>query len=533
MYISFLYNIFFSSIVCLAGAVISFFINKKADNIYWGIILGACTVMTMNQGVIVSEGMFYDFRHVILLLSGYIGNIPGLIITAAIASLYRVSLGGIGTVGGIMAIFSYGLIGIFLRRVYWKYKLTRFNPIIFWFIVGNILSVIALLIVFIYPPYGVDKTKVFNALLMPYITFTPIAAALLFNLYFQLEKAVKGLHTLIAIQKYSPVDLLIFQDNSQILFYSNSFKNNKDLKEYLQNPLQLLDTDKQKQLIRIDENNNEYTICLNNNRHYSVRLSSFLSNNGEQIHMALFTEITKLIYQQKTINVLSRYELLGQMSAGLSHEIRNPITTVRGFLQLFKMNPKRPNFLQECDLMISELDRATNVITELLSLGKTKDSKKQMVSLNEVLNDLYPILMANAFKENKNIMLDLRQIPAIRLNINEIKQVIVNLVKNGLEAMTKGTLSISTSLAGSNIRLSIKDEGPGINSEHINNIGTPFFTTKKNGTGLGLVTCYNLVSKNNATMDFETNEQGTTFIIEFKTAEELSADEAEKYTKAK
>jgi signal transduction histidine kinase len=220
------------------------------------------------------------------------------------------------------------------------------------------------------------------------------------------------------------------------------------------------------------------------------------------------------------MNDLNKFKLIGQMATGLSHEIRNPLTTVRGFLQLFKLKERSVDLMQHYDLMISELDRANKIISDLLSLGNTK-CRKKLDSLNDVITLIYPILEVKAQKEEKEIKLNLGRIPCIYMDRDEIKQMIINIVTNGLESMERGTVIIKTSLERENVVLSIQDEGTGINNNYMNKVWNPFFTTKDNGIGLGLPKCQSIVNKHNARMSFVTDASGTTFIIKFAFIEEF------------
>lgn len=242
----------------------------------------------------------------------------------------------------------------------------------------------------------------------------------------------------------------------------------------------------------------------------------------EKCYLMSFNDITELKQIQSQVTRLDRLNLVGQMAAGIGHEIRNPMTTVRGYLQLMGMKEefkaKRPTF----EIMISELDRANSIITEFLSLAKVKPTELRNSNLNNILNKLYPLIEADAFTQNKQVQFVSNNIPDIPLNEKEITQLVLNLCRNGLEAMEeRGCLSITTFIEKNQIVLCIKDEGDGISDENITNIGTPFFTTKKQGTGLGLATCYRIAESHNASIDFVTSPSGTTFFIRFSLIETI------------
>ncbi|NYF25573.1 GAF domain-containing protein [Sporosarcina sp. JAI121] len=231
----------------------------------------------------------------------------------------------------------------------------------------------------------------------------------------------------------------------------------------------------------------------------------------------LFKDITEKKKYEKELKRLSNLELIGQMAAGISHEIRNPMTTVRGFLQLLKKEDNVGKYNNYFNLMIEELDRANSIITEFLSIGNTKKSDLQMLDLNSIIHDITPLIKIDAYNQNKFIQVDTKDIPELHLNRNEIRQLLINLYRNGLEAMRPGkVLFISTYMEEENcVVLAVRDQGKGIRPELVEKLGTPFYTTKDNGTGLGLGICYAIAARHNAKVDIQTGLEGTTFFIKF------------------
>ncbi len=217
---------------------------------------------------------------------------------------------------------------------------------------------------------------------------------------------------------------------------------------------------------------------------------------------------------------LERLHLIGEMAASIAHEIRNPMTTVRGFLQMIskKENDNNGIFYRT---MIDELDRANSIITEYLLLAKNKSIELKMKNINKVIRSLYPLMMADAINTNKTVEINLKKVPDILLDEKEIRQLILNIVKNGLEAMDSGgELSISTLLERNKLILSITDNGEGIPKNIIKKLGTPFFTTKEHGTGLGLAVSYSIAERHKAKINIESHLQGTTFHIIFPLTED-------------
>ncbi|PGB67997.1 GAF domain-containing sensor histidine kinase [Bacillus wiedmannii] len=231
----------------------------------------------------------------------------------------------------------------------------------------------------------------------------------------------------------------------------------------------------------------------------------------------IFKNITEKKQYEQELKRLSNIDLIGKMAAGISHEIRNPMTTVRGFLQLLKEEPTYEKHNKHFNLMIEELDRANSIITEFLSMGNTRKSDLQMLDLNSIIRDIIPLIKIDTHNQNKYIQVDTNDIPELLLNRNEVRQLLINLYRNGLEAMDKEkVLTISTYKEGRDcVVLAVRDQGTGIRPEVLEKLGTPFYTTKNNGTGLGLGVCYAIAARHNAKIEIQTGSEGTTFFVKF------------------
>lgn len=213
---------------------------------------------------------------------------------------------------------------------------------------------------------------------------------------------------------------------------------------------------------------------------------------------------------------LDRLNMVGQMSAGISHEIRNPMTTVRGFLQILAAKEAYSGEKEIFNLMISELDRANDILSEYLSLAQNKAINLKRQDLNALIEKLIPLLAANAITEDKYVEFSKGEIPQVFLDSNEIRQLVLNLARNGLEAMApKKGLFIRTFQDQGEVVLEIRDQGKGIAPEIMAKLGTPFFTTKDQGTGLGLAICYSIVNRHRARMDVRSSPEGTAFQVRF------------------
>ncbi len=231
----------------------------------------------------------------------------------------------------------------------------------------------------------------------------------------------------------------------------------------------------------------------------------------------LFIDISEQKEMERQIASLDRLNLVGEIAASIGHEIRNPMTIVRGFLQLLMEKPEFCREREYFNIMIEEIDRSTCIIKEFLSLVKSKQLELKMNNINSIIESIYPLLQADAVAGDKLIKTELKPIPDLMLDEKEIRQLLINLVRNGLEAMSEGGIvTISTYEEDQEIIMAVKDEGKGIEPEIIKKIGIPFFSTKEEGIGLGLPVCFSIAERNNAQIDIETGSDGTTFSVRFK-----------------
>ena len=167
-------------------------------------------------------------------------------------------------------------------------------------------------------------------------------------------------------------------------------------------------------------------------------------------------------------------------------------------------------------LMIDELDRANDIISEFLALAKNKRVDLQMTDLNHIVKNLQPLIQADAGLANKLTAWDLNEVPLIYVDEKEIRQLMLNLVRNGLESMESGgCLTVGTWMEKGEIILQVKDQGGGISPDVLKKIGIPFMTTKDNGTGLGLAMCYSIAARHHARIDIQTGSEGTAVTVYF------------------
>lgn len=252
-----------------------------------------------------------------------------------------------------------------------------------------------------------------------------------------------------------------------------------------------------------------------------IRLGLFSAErvdiNEEICILSLFHDLTERRQMEMEISRLDRLNLVGEMAASIGHEIRNPMTTVYGYLQMMRNDKNHHQDIDCLDLMLEELDSANKIITEFLYLAKNRTLELKAIGLNTILRSIFPLLQANAMLQDKGVILQTKEVPDLLLDEKEIRLLILNLVNNGLDSIPAGkNIHISTFMDHSNVVLAVQDQGCGIAKEILEKLGTPFFTTKENGTGLGLAVCYGIATRHNAKIEIQTGSTGTTFLVRFK-----------------
>ena len=246
---------------------------------------------------------------------------------------------------------------------------------------------------------------------------------------------------------------------------------------------------------------------------YQNSSNTAIANIEDNIQESII-QLTKLTRDVKRSEDL---EVASLMAQSVSHEVRNPMTTVRGFLQMMQHKVKYKEDERYFHLMINELDRANRIISEFISMSKEKAVKLRRQDLNRVITSIKPLLTKMARESDKSIVINLTKLPKIPLSREEIYRLIFNLVENALESMDSGgVVTIETYEKYGEAVLSIKDCGKGIPFEVLEKMGTPFLTTKKNGKGLGLATSYAILERHKARIEVDTGPSGTQLSIYLK-----------------
>ncbi|QPC45740.1 CheR family methyltransferase [Mangrovibacillus cuniculi] len=293
----------------------------------------------------------------------------------------------------------------------------------------------------------------------------------------------------------------------------------KKLKEVYQDFIQVQQFDDVWRKARAGEKiTTEWIYKKENNQEFWERVTFIPVENSEgdvaEI-LRIGEEITEYKQSEKRLIQSEMLSAVGQLAAGIAHEIRNPLTSLRGFLQL--MQQSKTYNESYADVMMSEFIRLESIITELMVLGKPRSSDKKMVSIHKLLNEVCLVLDSQALMSNSTIERAFVDEDVFVLGIDhELKQVFINLIKNAIEAMGSkgGVMTVSTNSLEDYIEIVVQDNGVGMPPELIERLGEPFLTTKEKGTGLGLMMTKNLIHYHEGSLVFVSEEgKGTTATI--------------------
>ncbi|MFD2170766.1 two-component system sensor histidine kinase NtrB [Tumebacillus lipolyticus] len=251
--------------------------------------------------------------------------------------------------------------------------------------------------------------------------------------------------------------------------------------------------------------------------------SSFLRDkDGEQAGICLFLkDIGNIVSLEKKIQHNEILATVGKIAAGVAHEIRNPLTSIKGFLQIMRHELEKKGMQKEfnyTDVMLSEIDRVNELVGELLLLSKPRELRMERIEMEELIMTMAPIISSEAILNNIEFHLSLKSVPHVYADPEMLKQVFLNLVKNAIESMAEvqgGKLVLSTEYLPQErmVRIDVQDTGPGVPHYLTDRIFDAFFTTKETGTGLGLPICQRLVNDLGGRIKVKSKGFGTTFSV--------------------
>lgn len=212
-------------------------------------------------------------------------------------------------------------------------------------------------------------------------------------------------------------------------------------------------------------------------------------NKYEKTSIELEEAYRKLRDSFEQARKTDRLSALGELSAGMAHEIRNPLASIKGGIDILEEEIDRENPRYEFIAIIKkEISRLDSIISEFLTYAKPMPPHKSICKVNEIINSICLLLKKEAERQDVKIIIDLADdIPELLIDGEQIKQAILNIILNGIQAASEGReIIISSGLENEFIFISVSDSGKGIPENVMNRLFDPFFTTKDDGTGLGL-----------------------------------------------
>jgi signal transduction histidine kinase len=211
------------------------------------------------------------------------------------------------------------------------------------------------------------------------------------------------------------------------------------------------------------------------------------------------TQIQKLERDQsfERMGQQQHFATIGQIAASIAHDIRNPLTSIKGFIQLIEKNERRDSYNNYFQIIRSEITRIDMLLREVLMLSKSHTVNAEpwnIVHLDGLLGRLVILMEPDALKSNIQIRLHLNHSPVVRGSEDKLQQVFMNLMRNAIEAISEGgRIDIILKESDGLAIIHFQDTGSGIDEGNQDHLFTPFFTTKREGTGLGLPICHSII----------------------------------------
>ncbi|MBY0156111.1 PAS domain S-box protein [Cytobacillus firmus] len=243
----------------------------------------------------------------------------------------------------------------------------------------------------------------------------------------------------------------------------------------------------------------------------------FLNANGKPYqYLSIRNDITERKKTEEVLHQQDKLAAVGQLAAGVAHEIRNPLTTMKGYTEFLKLEETHEERQEYLSIILDEIDRVNNIVEDFMVLAKPKAAELEERDIIPIIKNVVSFLEFEARNRNVKIGFEYQQdIIQIECDENRLKQVLLNFIKNGIEAMPDGgNITVRAGIINNQVQIAIKDTGVGIPQEKLKNIGEPFFTTKKNGNGLGLMVSFKIIESHNGKVFIESElNKGTTFNI--------------------
>jgi two-component system sensor histidine kinase HydH len=240
------------------------------------------------------------------------------------------------------------------------------------------------------------------------------------------------------------------------------------------------------------------------------------SCQGAVIILRDLSEIKQL---EEKVRRSEKLAAIGKLAAGVAHEIRNPLSSIRGFAQYLRRALKdKPQELEYAETMVSEVDRINAVVTDLLTFARPMDAELAPTDISELIEHTVRLVEADARSRNINVQMNISDLSKIPLDAKQITQAILNLLLNALQAVKNGgRIEVGAELNPSDslLKIWVEDDGSGISADQKGKIFDPFFTTREKGTGLGLAIVHKIVENHSGEINLKSPPTGKTLGCRF------------------
>ena len=497
---------------------------------FWGGLYGGAVSIILVMLSFQQQGYSYDIRYApVILAFVYLGPLAGFItgILSLVARLYTSGNWIPVIIGWSIIMSAFTFIYTFLPKI----TLVKKSIILS----GSYLIIYVITIPFIFNVFRNDP--IFHLQYLLFVMLGVILGTLLIESYVKLYRIIsekKGMEETLAASesKYRLIaentsDLIMVMNKElSISYFSPSHKlvlgyNHSELEGIeLCRLIHPDDVGMFKEIMNKIIDNKEFGSLEYRFKHKEGHWIEFESRcmpaRGENQCIENIVIISRDISERKKAEEIllqsEKLSIVGELAAGVAHEIRNPLTTIKGFVQLYK---KENNSIKFTDLLLSELERIETITSELLSLGKPQAAQLNRVNIRELIEDTVDLLSPQAHLDNIQFRMKVEDSPFFIIGEkNQLKQVFLNLLKNAIESMDDGgviEITLKGEKEGISI-LSIQDQGCGIPEELLPRLGEPFYSLKEKGTGLGLMICHKIIKQHNGSIVYKSIVNEGTFI---------------------